>query len=175
MVWVIGNLPACTPTEFVAAQLRTPAPITGFQKPGPGQPGPVEDALEIVEGAVPRTLEAWAHAKQSDDDSPALLEGIESRARREDLWIRALPNQNPTIIVPLSRQKLLVRDAHHRAFHLAHAKTFALIRQSYYWPTIKTDVRKFLADCPTCELNKARQNTTHGLFSALPAHAPRAK
>jgi hypothetical protein len=76
MVWVIGNLPACTLIEVFSAQLRTPVPITGFQKPGPGQPGPVEDTLEIVEGAGPRTLEAWAHAQQSDDDFPALLEGI---------------------------------------------------------------------------------------------------
>jgi hypothetical protein len=37
--------------------------------------------------------------------------------------------------------------------------------------TEKTDVRKILEDCPQCELNKARQNTAHGLFSALPAHA----
>jgi hypothetical protein len=78
------------------------------------------------------TLEAWTHAQQSDDDFPALLERIEGRAQRDNLWIRALPNQNSTIIVPLSCQDLLVRDAYHRAFHLAHAKVFALIRQSYY-------------------------------------------
>jgi transposase InsO family protein len=40
---------------------------------------------------------------------------------------------------------------------------------------MKKDVRKLLADCPTCELNKARQNTAHGLFSAQPICAPRAR
>ncbi len=68
-----------------------------------------------------------------------------------------------------------MRDSHERMFHLAHAKVHALLKRSYYWPTLKRDVRKWLEDCPACELNKARQNTAHGLFSALPVHAPRAR
>jgi hypothetical protein len=176
MTWVIGNLPGCNPTEIFVAELRTPAPITGYQRLGANQLEVVEDELEIVEGSVPRTLEAWAHAQKTDEGLPLLLEQIDDKAQRSDLWISAPPNSNPTIIVPASFcQELLVRDAHSRAFHLAHAKVFALIRQSYSWPSMKTDVRKWLADCPECELNKARQNTAHGLFSALPAHAPRAK
>ncbi len=49
------------------------------------------------------------------------------------------------------------------------------MRRSYFWPTMRKDVRKILSDCPTCELNKARQNTAHGLFSAMPVHAPRSR
>ncbi len=41
MVWVLGNLPGCRPTEIFSAYLRTPAPITGFERPGPGIPGNV--------------------------------------------------------------------------------------------------------------------------------------
>jgi hypothetical protein len=46
---------------------------------------------------------------------------------------------------------------------------------SYFWPTMKQVVRKILANCPACELNKARQNTAHGLFSGMPVQAPRAR
>jgi hypothetical protein len=33
MVWVIGNLPGCRPTEIFSNHLRTPAPITGVIQP----------------------------------------------------------------------------------------------------------------------------------------------
>jgi transposase InsO family protein len=175
MVWIIGNLPDCAPVETFAARLRTPAPVTGFRSPLPGEIGEVEDELDLVEGAVPRTLEAWAQAQEADAGFPAMLETIEEKAQRQGLWILAAANANPTIIVPATHQELLVRDTHERMFHLAHAKVFALLHQSYSWPGMKTAVRKVLSDCPACELNKARQNTAHGLFSALPSHAPRAK
>jgi transposase InsO family protein len=175
MTWILGNFPACRPIEVFASQLKTPAPITGFQRPMPGAQGPVVDDVEFVEGTVPRTLEAWIHAQKSDQDFAALLGDVEDKALKQELWIRATPHDNPTIIVPRSYQEILVRDTHHRMFHLAHAKIFALLRRSYYWKSMKTDVRKFLEDCPQCELNKARQNTAHGPFSAAPAHAPRSK
>jgi hypothetical protein len=60
-------------------------------------------------------------------------------------------------------------------FHLNYVKVYALLRRSYFWPSMKKDVKTVLSDCPTCELNKARQNTTYGLFSALPVHAPRSR
>ena len=40
---------------------------------------------------------------------------------------------------------------------------------------MRKDIRNILSDCPACELNKARQNTAHGLFSAMPVHAPRSR
>jgi hypothetical protein len=104
-----------------------------------------------------------------------MLEEIDDKAFKNGLWIRSPPDSTLSIIVPLTCQELLVRDSHERMFHLAHAKVHALLKRSYYWPTLKRDVRKWLEDCPACELNKARQNTAHGLFSALPVHAPRAR
>jgi hypothetical protein len=169
MVWVIGNLPGCCPVEIFSNHPRTPAPITGFRRPA------VEDDLEHVEGAVPRTLEAWIHAQKLDEDFPAMLEQIEHKALKNDLWILSPPESTPSIIVPLTCQELLVRDSHERLFHLAHTKVHALLRRSYFWPTQQRDVRKWLENCPACEMNKARQNTAHGLFSALPVHASRAR
>jgi hypothetical protein len=39
VVWIIGNLPDCTPIETFTARLRTPVPVTGFRHPLPGEPG----------------------------------------------------------------------------------------------------------------------------------------
>jgi hypothetical protein len=48
--------------------------------------------------------------------------------------------------------------------HLNHAKVFAVLNRSYFWPDMKKNARKTLENCPECELNKARQNTAHALF-----------
>jgi hypothetical protein len=179
MVWLIGNVAGCCPVEVFAAQLRTPAPLTGFAQPNAVNPGynptGLHEDLEEAEGTVPRTLEAWIRAQIADPEFPELLEKVKARAQRQDLWINAPPAQSPTIVVPPSCVDLLVRDTHDRMFHLNYVKAYALLRRSYFWPSMKKDVRKILSDCPTCELNKARQNTAHGLFSALPVYAPRSR
>ena len=72
-------------------------------------------------------------------------------------------------------REMLIRDTHARMHHLHHAKVFAVLKQSYFWPDIKKDTRKALENCPECELNKARQNTAHALFHAAPVYAPRAR
>jgi hypothetical protein len=174
MTWVIRNLPDCRPVEIFALRLRTPAPITGSAHPAPEALNDLPP-LDDVEGTVPRTLEAWVEAQQSCPDFADMLEQMEMRSLRNDLWIHAPPTSFPTIIVPKLHQELLTRDVHERMFHLGHAKVFAMLKQSYTWPTMKRDVRKILSDCPACELNKARQNTAHGLFAAMPVHAPRSR
>jgi hypothetical protein len=109
MVWVIGNLPGCRPTEIFSNHLRTPAPITGVIQPLPGAPGAVSDEAEDAEGEVPRTLEAWIRAQLADEDFPAMLEGIEDKAFKNDLWIRSPTDSTPSIIVPLTCQELASR------------------------------------------------------------------
>lgn len=176
MTWILGNLPGCRPaTEIFSAQLRTPAPVTGFRPATSSTPRAIEDDIETVLGEMPRTLEAWILTQQGDEDFENMLQEIDDRALQHDLWIRAPVNENPASIVPLSFQEIIVRDTHHRMFHLASAKVYAILRRSYFWKSMKTDVRKILDNCPQCEMNKARQNTAHGLFSALPAHVPRSK
>jgi hypothetical protein len=177
MTWVLGNLPGCHPTEIFAARLKTRAPTVGPLPPGSVVTDQPEDpGSRTVAGQLPQTLEEWASAQQEDSEFAEMLDAVEEKkSLKQDLWICAPASSNPTIIVPPSCQELLVRDTHQRMFHLSSPKVFALLGRSYFWVTIKRDVRKWLADCPQCELNNARQNTAHGLFSVLPVHAPRAR
>jgi hypothetical protein len=175
MIWIEENVLDCRPIEIFSAQLRTPAPLTGFARPSSSDPADACEDLTEAEGTVPRTLKAWINAQQADADFPAMLDEISDKAQRQGLWIYVPPAKSPTILVPRTCWELLVRDTHDLMFHLNHAKVCALMRGSYFWPTMQRDVRKLLADCPTCELTKARQNTAHGLFSAMPIHAPRSR
>jgi hypothetical protein len=60
-------------------------------------------------------------------------------------------------------------------FHLGSAKVTAALKKMYFWPSLAADTKRRLADCPDCELEKARQNTAHGMFSARPFDVPRAR
>ncbi len=100
MTWVVGNLADCTPIETFANALRTPAPITGTEQ------------AEDVEGSVPRTIESWIQAQATDATFDSLLQTMEDKALKNELWIYAPPAVPPTIIVPPSCQELLIRDTH---------------------------------------------------------------
>jgi transposase InsO family protein len=180
MTWVIGNLEDCHPIEIFSSTLRTPAPVTGFGErrlPDGGVERAIldDDALDEVEGTVPRTLEAWVRAQKLDAGFDEMVRTMEDCALRNELWIQALPGRTPTIVVPSSCQELLVRDTHARLHHVNHAKVHETLKRSYCFPAMKTQTRKWLEDCPECELNKARQQTAHALFHSAPVHAPRAK
>ncbi len=124
---------------------------------------------------MPRTLEAWVRAQKMDLSFDELVQTVADNALRNGLWIQATPDCTPTIIVPKACQEMLIRDTHARMYHLHHAKVFAALKRSYFWPDVKKDTRKVFEDCPECELNKVRQTTAHALFHAAPVYAPRAR
>ncbi len=123
-----------------------------------------------------RTLEAWVRAQKMDLTFEEFAQTVDDDvALKHGLWIQAAPDRTPTIIVPKACQEMFIRDTHVRMHHLHHAKVFAVLKKSYFWPDMKKDTRKILEDFPECELSKARQNTAHALFHAAPVYAPRAR
>ena len=164
MIWVIGNMPGAALVETYGSELRTPDPLSCFSSTG-----------DTFEDPVPQTLEDWATAQAEDPNMAAFIATTPNAALRGRLYILADPEGPPKILVPPSIREALVRSMHKAKFHLGAAKITASLRPSYYWPTITTDVRTWLANCPDCELEKARQSAAHGLFSARPYDAPRSR
>jgi hypothetical protein len=112
MVWIVGNVLDCRPIEIFSAQLRTPAPLTGFARPSSSNPVDACDDLTEAEGTVLLTLEAWINAQQADADFPAMLDAINDKAQRQGLWIYVSPDKPPTILAPQTCWELLVRNTH---------------------------------------------------------------
>jgi transposase InsO family protein len=162
MMWIIGNVPELNYPEMFAAALRTPAPLLE-----------AFDTVILVD--VPATLEDWISAQNNDDNFSDFFNSLPGAAVRSGLHIYAPDNSPPKILVPLSKRDLLVRRTHEAMFHLGSAKVNLALAQSYYWPTMASDCRKWLADCPGCELEKARRNEAHAMFSASPSTAPRSR
>ena len=160
MIWIMGNFPNHAPIETFSSQLCTPAPLaTG----------------DTFDDPMPQTLEDWTTAQQADPEMPAFVEATRHAAVRDGLHILALPDQPPRIMVPPSVREALTRTVHKAKFHLGAAKIAATLKLSYFWPSLAADVRRWLANCPDCELQKARQAAAHGLFTARPWDAPRSR
>ena len=124
---------------------------------------------------VPATLEDWISAQNNDANFATFFKSLPGAAVRSGLHIFAPDDAPPKILVPESKRELLVRRTHEAMFHLGSAKVNLALQQSYYWPTMASDCRKFLSDCPGCELEKARRNEAHAMFSAAPTTAPRSR
>ncbi len=55
------------------------------------------------------------------------------------------------------------------AGHLGRDKTLSMARTKYYWPTLKLDIEKHIAQCLSCDETKGKTKTTPVL--ECPLHA----
>ena len=169
MMWVIGNVQGlANKAETFSARIRTPAPLIVYSTTIPDQ----------FEGnTLPSTLEEWADAQQSDpnfdDDLPA--PEFVTVQQPHGLQLYSIEGSTPKILIPPSSRESLVRKVHCDMHHLGAVKVHRALQQSYFWPSMRADCRKWLDNCPECELQKATRNEAHALFSALPYSAPRSR
>jgi hypothetical protein len=56
---------------------------------------------------------------------------------------------------------------------MADVKTYNELAKSYFWPTMKRDVRSWYKQCNRCELLKAKRNLTHSKYRGASDMAPR--
>ena len=58
------------------------------------------------------------------------------------------------------------------ARHFGRDKTIVLVEDRFYWPSLKKDVARIVAQCRTCQLVMAKKQNT-GLYTILPVpHEP---
>jgi hypothetical protein len=53
------------------------------------------------------------------------------------------------------------------ARHFDHDKTFSMLNGSYFWPWMRTDVKKFLDRCRICQQTRGKRKNT-GLYQPFP-------
>jgi len=54
------------------------------------------------------------------------------------------------------------------AGHFGQEKTFALISQKYFWPTLRKDTEEYVRTCAVCQKRKARRHRPYGELTPLP-------
>jgi hypothetical protein len=77
---------------------------------------------------------------------------------------------NQLCIPDCSMRENLVKEKHSGglAGHFGHDKTFAKLSESYFWPGMRADVKRFVDRCRICQHAKGRKK--HRTISAV-AHS----
>jgi hypothetical protein len=72
-------------------------------------------------------------------------------------------------ILKFSMRDNLLKEKHSGGFagHFGHDKTFAQLSNSYYWSSMRAQVKKFVNKCRICQYAKGRQQNI-GLYQPLP-------
>ena len=161
-IWIIGNVPDLLLFHRIYSQvLLRPAPLlTTF--------------ANTLHPNLPTTLDEWKHAQ---DNTPAFLQDLDpdSLASINGLTVFKTPDFPSRILVPPTYQNQLIRQHHHDLQHVSHLKVFTSLARHYYWPSMKTDVRRVCEDCEFCENEKGKRRLAHGLFSSDTTTKPRSR
>jgi hypothetical protein len=76
---------------------------------------------------------------------------------------------NQLCIPNCSMRENLVKEKHSGglAGHFGHDKTFAKLSESYFWPGMRADVKRFVDRCRICQHSKGRKQNA-GFYQPLP-------
>ena len=120
------------------------------------------------------TIAAWKDAQTAD---PAFLDNIppDSLLLCEGFALHRDPDFPSRILVPPALREALTRQHHADLQHVSHPKVLTSLARHYFWPTMKTDVRRFVEDCEHCENKKAKRRLAHGMFSGHHTDKPRSR
>lgn len=65
-------------------------------------------------------------------------------------------------------QQAILHEAHSSAGHPGVQRTQQLLARTYYWPSMKRDVRQFVQVCNLCQRIKALRTKPGDLLQAMP-------
>ena len=71
------------------------------------------------------------------------------------------------VVVPSSRRKALATKVHVQLAHRGARKVLNVLRAGFIWPSMGSDVTRWLKACSECLLAKANKNLAHGMFRAV--------
>ena len=123
---------------------------------------------------LPTTIAEWRNAQHDD---PTFLADIPSTSLVlcDGLSLYKDHDFPSLILVPPTLREPLVRQHHADLQHVSHPKVLTSLARHYHWPTMKTDVRRFLNDCEICENERAKRRLAHGMFSGHNTSKPRSR
>ena len=120
--------------------------------------------LDNVEGAVALTLQESSRVKKYSTS-----DGM--------LYFNDNGEQGPRLCVPVSAgnslRLLKLYEAHETGVHGGATSTFARLARCFLWPGMRADVKRYVASCKSCRLNKARSVVERGALSGLEIPAAR--
>lgn len=65
----------------------------------------------------------------------------------------------------------ILKETHNNITGTAHAgyqKTYKRIADTYYWPKMLQDIKRFIYSCPTCRSIKPARHAPYGMLQPIP-------
>jgi hypothetical protein len=83
------------------------------------------------------------------------------------LYLVPVHGAQPLLYVPEGARQRVLELAHDKSGHLGRDKTLAELRQHFFWPSMADTVAHYIRTCPSCQLNKARNQAQYGDMKPL--------
>jgi hypothetical protein len=123
-------------------------------------------------GTVPedQELRTWVEAHQ---DEYAVQQGVLYRI--DTAKTRGMVTTRLLAVVPKSQRRQLMMTYHDSpAFggHMNGVRTYARVRQHFWWPRMCSDILDYVAVCPTCAIRRPRTRPKSQIQSHVQASSP---
>jgi hypothetical protein len=125
----------------------------------------------------------FQHLKEMYKEDPNFKEAYEAcenpLLREKNQWMEYLIQDglffkgSRLCILKCSMRDNLLKENHSGGLggHFVHDKTYAQLSSSYYWPRMRSDMKKFLDRCKIFQYAKGKQQSTR-LYQSLPLPEP---
>ena len=89
---------------------------------------------------------------------------------QDGLLHRDIGDDKVVLVVPARRRAAVLLSCHDAplAGHLGFARTFAIVRDRFYWPKMRKDIKKHVNSCLGCQRRKPLNTRRQGLTQPLP-------
>lgn len=152
----------------------------------PGKSNVVADALSRVNVATltvakpdSSLLDAFKGCYSTDPEARKALQALAANRETEYVVVGGLlykkggrKHTGLRLYVPKGRhlRKIVLAECHDSLYsgHMGREKTLDRVKQLFYWPGMDRTVEEYVRTCPTCMLDKPRNDKRLGLLSPMP-------
>jgi hypothetical protein len=96
-----------------------------------------------------------------------ILEDVSTGAREGFVLHNGFLFEGTQLCIPEGSLLLKIIKERHDKGHMGRDKTFQLVAEQFYWPSIRREVDKLVKSCRTCQVSK-ESSTNTGLYLPLP-------
>jgi hypothetical protein len=119
----------------------------------------------------PITVSQIAEAQRSDSNLKAYFETTQhkrararAKRRKKDAYTfkdieghKILVHKDKRLVIPSSLTSKVVQWYHHYLLHPGHTRLEETIIATMYWPSLRSDIRKYVKGCDRCQKGKKRK------------------
>ncbi len=164
------------PPEHIASEKQTTEANVETElddpvKPSELEPLQINSSKSIFNHFKIEPIKSWIGKQlENQDISPTVLNIIIETHDNYPNGLLAIPSNKgspPRLIVPVTAQENLIKQAHLDIHHQSHRKKHNILYPLYWWPRMNRDIERVCKACAHCQSCKMRREKIKSEFDAL--------